>query len=323
MILVVSSLADDHTVPVVDRLTDRGADVRLLDLSAFPTRLGLVADYHPEGSRQSRLVDSDEDIDLSTVNAVWWRRPQPFHIDPDVSDPTDAQFAYTECTQAMTGLFHALDAVWMNPPSKDDTAGYKLYQLKIAQEVGLPVPPTRVTNDPTAARAFVAEHGPGDTIYKAFLAQPEAWRETRVMTATEVALLDEVELAPVIFQEYVPADFDLRITAVGDELFAVAIDASDTDYPIDYRMTLGQAHVEPHELPATIREKLRTLMNRLGLVYGAIDMRRTPDGEYVFLEINPSGLWLFTEEPTGLPITDTVVDWFLAQDHAQTADGTG
>jgi hypothetical protein len=55
-------------------------------------------------------------------------------------------------------------------------------------------------------------------------------------------------------------------------------------------------------------------MDRLGLVYGAIDMRLTPDGRYVFLEVNPSGLWLFTEEPTGLPITDAVVDWFVTRD---------
>jgi hypothetical protein len=62
-------------------------------------------------------------------------------------------------------------------------------------------------------------------------------------------------------------------------------------------------------------------VDRLGLVYGAIDMRLTPDGRYVFLEVNPSGLWLFVEEPTGLPITDAVVDWFVAHDEAVTGDG--
>jgi hypothetical protein len=203
----------------------------------------------------------------------------------------------------------------------------------VAGEVGLEVPRTRVTNDPAAARAFVAEIGPGETVYKAFIAQPEAWRETRTLTEAEVTHLDDVALAPVIFQEYVPADVDLRITVVGEEVFAVAIDASETDYPTDYRMHLGEARVEVHELPTAVRGRLRAFMDRLGLVYGAIDMRLTPDGRYVFLEVNPSGLWLFTEEPTGLPITEAVVDWFLEQDGSRTnddeagvegaADGTG
>ncbi len=316
MILIVSSLADDHTVPVLNRLADREVETRLLDLSAFPTGLGLVADYRPDGTRGYRLVDGDEEVDLSTVTAVWWRRPSQFVLSPALTDPADANFAYTECLKAVYGLFHGLDASWMNDPTSDDVAGYKLYQLRVAQETGLEVPRTRVTNDPTSARAFVDEHGPDDTVYKAFFAHPDAWRETRVLTPEEVALLDEVELAPVIFQEYVPADFDLRITVVDGEPFAVAIDATDTDYPTDYRMALGQAHVEPHDLPPPVRKMLREFMRRLGLVYGAIDMRRTPDGRYVFLEVNPSGLWLFVEEPTGLPITDAVVEWFVARDRS-------
>jgi len=47
---------------------------------------------------------------------------------------------------------------------------------------------------------------------------------------------------------------------------------------------------------------LRALMRRLGLVYGAIDLRLTPDGRYVFLEINPAGQFLYVEQQTGQPI---------------------
>lgn len=323
MILIVSALSDDHTVPVLDRLTERGADVRLLDLSAFPTGLRLAADYHPDGTHRYRLSDADETVDLADVNAVWWRRPQPFELHPGVTDPVDRQFVYTECSQAVTGLFHALDAAWMNDPARDRVAGHKLYQLRIAGEAGLEVPRTHVTNDPDSARAFAAETGPSETVYKAFIAQPEAWRETRVLTPEEMAHLDDVALAPVIFQEYVPGDVDLRITVVGEEVFAVAIDASDTDYPTDYRMNVGDARVEAHDLPTTVRERLLAFMDRLGLVYGAIDMRLTPDGRYVFLEVNPSGLWLFVEEPTGLPITEAVVDWFVAQDRTASGDAEG
>ena len=40
---------------------------------------------------------------------------------------------------------------------------------------------------------------------------------------------------------------------------------------------------------------LRGVMRRLGLAFGAFDLRLTPEGEYVFLEVNPSGQFLFLE----------------------------
>ncbi len=49
-------------------------------------------------------------------------------------------------------------------------------------------------------------------------------------------------------------------------------------------------------------------MRHLGLVYGAIDMIRTPDGRHVFLEANPSGQWLWIEQRTGLGVSEALVD---------------
>jgi hypothetical protein len=34
----------------------------------------------------------------------------------------------------------------------------------------------------------------------------------------------------------------------------------------------------------------------------------TPDGEYVFAEINPNGQWLWIEQATGLPIAEALAD---------------
>ena len=49
-------------------------------------------------------------------------------------------------------------------------------------------------------------------------------------------------------------------------------------------------------------------MERLGLNYGAIDMIVTPDGRYVFLEVNPQGQCQWIEEVTGLPINEALCD---------------
>jgi glutathione synthase/RimK-type ligase-like ATP-grasp enzyme len=68
----------------------------------------------------------------------------------------------------------------------------------------------------------------------------------------------------------------------------------------------------PHDLPRDVERRCVALVGRLGLTYGAIDMIVTPDGRYVFLEINPSGLYQWIEVATGLPITDAICDLLIA-----------
>ncbi|HEY6975814.1 MAG TPA: hypothetical protein VH396_05975 [Chitinophagaceae bacterium] len=55
-------------------------------------------------------------------------------------------------------------------------------------------------------------------------------------------------------------------------------------------------------------------MKKLNLVYGAIDMRKKSNDEYIFPEINTAGQWLFMEDPTGMPITETLADTLIALD---------
>ncbi len=53
-------------------------------------------------------------------------------------------------------------------------------------------------------------------------------------------------------------------------------------------------------------------MKIFGLVYGAFDFIVTPDGRYVFLEVNPSGQYMWIECATGLEITAALADALMA-----------
>jgi glutathione synthase/RimK-type ligase-like ATP-grasp enzyme len=214
----------------------------------------------------------------------------------------------------MSGVWFALDLNWVNPPHLDEVAHHKPYQLAVATSVGLTVPRTLNTNDPCRANKLISELGPERTIYKTFLATEQCWRETRIIRPEELKLLDSLRLAPAIFQEYVPAVADIRATVVGDHIFAAAISAASGGYHIDYRMDLAGATFRPTELSPETTDALFRLMSRLGLVYGAIDLRRTSEHGDVFLEINPAGEWLFVEERTGQPITQAMADLLVRLD---------
>lgn len=296
MILIVSAPGDVHAEAVQREIGHLGGESRILDLSSFPARASLSIDY--AGSRPTIVFDDGDPLDFSAVGSIWWRRPQPFGFDAALDDHVGLRFALAECTEAVTGLWQILDAFWINDPHWDDRAHRKVLQLAVAREIGMRLPRTVVTSDPRRARAFVAE---GTNIYKPFSATESDWRETRIVTAEDIAQLDLLRHAPLILQRYIEG-VDVRVTCVGDRIFAAEIDVRASSYPVDFRMSMADARIAPCILPETLETSIRLLMRRLKLVYGALDFRRTPDGEHIFLEVNPAGQWLFVEEPTGLPI---------------------
>jgi glutathione synthase/RimK-type ligase-like ATP-grasp enzyme len=79
-----------------------------------------------------------------------------------------------------------------------------------------------------------------------------------------------VRTTPVIFQRYIEAVADVRVTVIGDEIFAASTDVRKGEYPIDFRMNV-EARFERHELPSEVQDALRLLMRRMGLEYGAVD----------------------------------------------------
>jgi glutathione synthase/RimK-type ligase-like ATP-grasp enzyme len=306
MILIASHPADDHTAGVLNVLEHLGHDAVLIDTARFPSEASLS--QHFDGHGRSYVWSTDgRSIDLGACRVGWWRRPQPFTLQPGIS-PEVTSFTYSECHEAVAGLWAALDLNWVNPPEFDEVAHHKPYQLATATEVGLPVPRTVITNEPNVAREFITALGPERTVYKTFLASEQCWRETRVVRPVELELLDSVRLAPVIFQEYVPAVEDVRVTVVGERMFAAAIIPAQGGYELDYRMDMDGASFEPTELPVDTRLAIHTLMKRLNLEFGAVDLRRTPDDRYVFLEVNPAGEWRFVEERTDQPITYAVAE---------------
>ena len=310
MILIVSYPGDEHTDRVQALLTEAGREVVRIDLADFPSQREVDFGWIPPARPRWRIRHEGRWVDLADTRAVWWRRVTDFAVDPTLGQGEGSTFAHSETSQAIHGVLDSLTCPWMNPRAADTAAHHKPYQWTVAQQLGLRLPRTLVTSNPQAAREFIDSVRPARVVFKAFLAAVHQWRETRLVEQEDLDRLDLVRYAPVIFQEYVPG-VDLRITMVGDAIYAAEIDARDTAYEVDMRMVVGEARVSAVTLPAGLQSRLRALQRRLGLVYGAIDMRRTEAGDYAFLEVNPAGQWLFVEERCGLSIARAVADFLV------------
>jgi len=302
VILIVSFLDNQHVNKVVEHLS---MDHAIVDVAWFPNQMRLTARTGAEADSLEFDLPEGRRIPLDRVGAVWYRRIRPMTVDPLLEDETARLFAWSEANEALLGVWYAMNCFWMNPPLADEAALRKIHQLRIARRVGLSIPETLVTNSPDEARDFIGQHGAGRVIRKAFRNIAQAPRETALVTERELGMLDSVRFTPVIFQGFVPARLDLRVTVVGDDIFAASIE-SDEAHRVDYRSGLGSAEVRPYQLPADVAERLLALMSELKLAFGAVDFRVTPEGEHVFLEVNPAGEYLFISERTGQPIPQAI-----------------
>jgi len=313
MIGIISTEEDVHARSVRQHLDARGAAHVTLDTSRIPVRVGLTTTQQQHDAWDGTWTDAvDGPLRLRDLRAMWWRRPQPFVLSDEVRGGTDRGFVRGECAAMLAGIWSAIDAEWVNDPDLDEAASRKMWQLQLAARLGLRVPRTCMTNDPAEARRFIdAERR--SVIFKSFSATPETWRETRPVRDEDLAGLDHVRLAPVIFQELVPGGVDIRVTVVGDRVFAAEIRPGESAYEFDFRVDPNPT-IRPYVLPAPVEKRLLRLMERLRLRYGAADFRLAPDGDLVFLEVNPAGQWLFVEVATGQPISAALAELLQRMD---------
>lgn len=115
-----------------------------------------------------------------------------------------------------------------------------------------------------------------------------------------------MRLTPGIFQARVPKAHELRVTWMGKHAITAVLHSQESEATrVDWREGQTDLRVEPGELPGDVWKACHRLMERLGLVFGCFDLVVTPEGEHVFLEINPMGQFLWVEQTIPeLPLLD-------------------
>ncbi|WP_037177786.1 MvdC/MvdD family ATP grasp protein [Rhodococcus sp. UNC363MFTsu5.1] len=310
-ILVLTQPGDAHADTVMGLLHAAGARVTVFDPVEFPSAAALSVRYATDGRRSRGLVRDGERVDLESIDAVWFRRPQDPRAHPTVTDPAVREYVEQECESFASGLWDDLDGLAVpGTRSAIRLAGRKPGQLGLAGRLGFELPPTIITTDPDEFLDFWDENE-GRVITKP-LQRP--WlvrgdeshaRMAELATTVDVASAEAMRLCPLIVQGYVPKRVELRVTVVGTTVFAAEIHSQESNHTrLDWRCYDPSAtRYAVHDLPADVARRCVLLVGELGLRYGAIDLIVTPDGRYVFLEINPSGQWLWIEDATGLPIS--------------------
>lgn len=313
MIVIVDQADDWHARVVAHHLQKRGAPVFIADVRELGT--GAELSFWPDAPERTEWRRRDgAAVRMGDVGAIWYRRTYPPETPAEVDDLEERRFIAAEWATFVRGVFASLDVPTINPlePMLHAT---KPYQLVLARRVGLSVPETLITSSPRRARELVTDGAA--IIHKVMTAPRGRFLATKAWTEEDARHLHDLELAPTIFQRRVQGTRELRITAVGERLFA----AEYTTSFVDGRTDMAADYVA-HELPPSVTRGLLSLLDQLSLPFATIDMRIDDHGEYHFLEANNAGQFLWIEVRTGLPISAALAELLIAASQRHRA-GTG
>ena len=308
-VLIVTNREDLHADIVAAKLAAAGPAAFRLNLDQFPDRFELSQRF--DGRLWSGTIadrTTGDAIPLDAIGAVWMRKKGRFDFGPSPLAAQERAFAEAEMDQVLFGLLYSLDCFWMSHPRAVRGSIWKNEQLQRAARIGFAVPPSLVTNCPKNAESFWREAA-GGTVFKALssmsLAVDEVGPDERIapplpttpIMAADADLFEAVEALPSFFQHRVAKLHEVRATVIGDRVFAARIHSQDDPRTLeDYRDFSAEIRYEAEHLPAEVERRCLDFVHSYGLAFGALDLIVTPAGDYVFLENNPVGQFLFVEQ---------------------------
>ena len=314
-VLIVTNDHDEHADAVIVELNRRNVPVFRFHPEDFPHACSVSIEI--EGGRISgELSNADHRVAFDDICAAWYRRSKNLYMGAvtRTSEKLD-DYVKAQSTATVVALCAGLDTLWVSHPFKLRRGEVKALQLAEASRAGLKIPRTLISNDPARAATFVDALEDTECAIKPLIAigvtDEQGYRLPLTTTLPAGHPLESIELAPTMLQPYVEKAFELRCVVIGDKIFCAKLDSqADEKSRIDWRG--GDPAHELFTLPAHVEASIHRLMDAFELNFASLDMIVTPGGEYVFLELNPNGQWLWLEHELGLPLVATMADLLLA-----------
>ncbi len=294
-ILILSPPDDEHALHMQDMLAMRGETIRLINSADFPTALQVC--FEPATADGWFTFPDGGRVSFAEIQSVYWRSFAGVET-PPLPDEEQSDIAQNDARSLFESLMIRLPVRWVN-----GWTGYQLHQTKPAAlamvaELGVPVPETVLTNDADGVIAFIQRHS--HCIFKPVQGGAHTRRlELQHLTDDN---LDNLRYAPVTLQEEIVGT-DVRVFVAGERVLACEVRTEAVDFRDD-----PSPEVVAIDLPAEITERSIRIAKTLHLLWTGIDYRRTDDDRYVFLEANPSPMFLGFEQHSGLPLTDALAD---------------
>lgn len=317
MILILSNHHDTSTRDVIYWLERKGipwfrlntedkVSVVYLSMSDKTFSFELLV----ERGNEKCILRSDE------ITGYWYRRGKIELVDPTARfESEEAYHLYKFTERENDVVIRAIHDFLKSIPhvgSFYDNDINKLTTLWLAVKHGLEIPPTLVTSDASLLKkqeAYITK-----ALFFGSVHVGESYHfgagTNRVPSASS---LSSRSYALSQFQIEIPKWIELRVFYLGGETYSTAIfSQNNTKTSIDFRNYDHEKpnRVVPHILPDSIHKKVKGLMTEMKMNCGSLDFILTPEGGYIFLEVNPVGQFQQVSIPGGYCLEEKIAQYF-------------
>lgn len=277
-------------------------------------------------SNEYEITINNKLLPISDINAVWFRKFGFFRcseqylclLEKAKLEDTALAFIVKEFATVLDTVCDALkDKNWLTSPENININ--KVRVLKLAQECGLSIPQTYITNN----RQFLQESEEeliSKSIYDPTIA---SWgNDNRCMMYTTKIFKSDILNLPSIFlpsmvQNLVNKKFEIRTFYICGECFSMAIfSQNDHTTKLDFRCYNWEKpnRYIPYNLDKETERKVHNLMEKIGLNCGSLDFIMDNDGRLYFLEVNPTGQFGMIDFPCNYNLHKKVAEELISMD---------
>ena len=321
-IAILTAPGDYHAHAVAWALRSKACHCDLIFFSDLPQQS--VLSFIPSQDWHAYFTRADAQYDLSTYDRVWIRKPNDPVLGP--VHPSDRVIAKVSWGFTLDGLLRSLDysgVFCVSSGVSSELSRLKTAQLQAAVLSGLNIPRTVVSSDIVAVSEFIASNAQNSrsTIVKGMYSHlwdleegGIALLDTTFVTASDLEE-DGLRISPCIFQEEIEKSYEVRLTVMGNAFFAAKLATQDfSDSQLDFRKSADWAvfGCDEIEVPDTVKLAVLKFHSITGLIFGTMDFIVTKGGEWVFLETNPFGQFLWVENVNPrIPLLDAFSDFII------------
>ncbi len=316
MILIISDKHDIHPLKVESILQSNSAQYIRFDIDIESLKSTSVK----FDGENWEIECPNGRFNTSEISTVWNRRTYvELLLDELNNNNPGFKIWKGEWNKTLLGIYSELETQkWLNFYRDSYYAENKYRQYKIAKAHGFMIPAFVCSNDKDF---LIKSFNNGSEKVIKFMNQDfykiadEGYKGIYVnkVELKDLNKFNGKEENPVILQNYIPKDFEVRYTVVGDKHFVCKIDSQQSQIAsIDWRRyDLANTPHSVIEPPAYIREQVESFMLELKLNYGALDFIVSSNKEWFFLELNSMGQFLWIEDLTGLEISSHIAKWLI------------
>lgn len=306
---IVTFQSDMHAVAVANAIArlDPTVEVHVFEVDALDSSPGALF-ISGTNTEDAFLHDSNKNkVLLSTLSLVWWRRTTfPQRVSVGFTDD-DAALINRDSQAFIEALFTLrVSGGWVNHPWHARRAESKPLQMLVAQEAGMSIPETVVTNDPTEVAKLVSAEGA--YVVKSLAGLPGKSLLTQRLVPELITDPGSIEISPACYQRYIEGNQHIRILAFGTECIGAIYSSSQ----IDSRVDICSGH-KCFDVPDGLKNSLHKVLRRLELAMGVFDLKVDMSGRYCFLEVNQQGQFLYLDAITDASLIEKFATFLLRE----------